>query len=141
MSWDVMIFDFKGPPIPLDEVPPDYQPPVIGSADEVRKKISAHLPGTDWSDPTWGEYIVGEGFTIEFNMGHGQTIDNFMLHVRGGGDAIAAIMQFARPNGWSVFDCSFGQYLDPDNPSQSGWLGFQAYRDHVISYNRAARLN
>ncbi|MFL5733038.1 MAG: hypothetical protein ACJ78Q_07525, partial [Chloroflexia bacterium] len=76
MSWDVMVFDFNGPPPDLNEAPPDYQPPVMGSAAQVRERISAHLPGVDWSDPTWGDYL-GEGFTIEFNMGRRETIDSF----------------------------------------------------------------
>ena len=131
MSWDVMILDFRGSPIPLEDIPQDYKPLVIGDASDVRERLSAYLPGIDWSDPTWGMY-EGEGFTIEFNMGNNEEIDGFMLHVRGGGDAIAAIMSFTQPNNWSALDTSLGDYLDPDNPDQSGWTGFQKYRDRII---------
>jgi hypothetical protein len=130
LSWDVLIYDFKGPPVSFDNLPRDYKPPDMGSASEVREKISAYLPGVDWSDPAWGTYL-GDGFVIEFNMGRHEIIDCIMLHVRGGGDAISAMMQFVAPNRWSALDCSDGEFLDPANPSQSGWLGFQAYRDKV----------
>jgi len=126
-----MIFDFKGSPIPLDEIPDDFRPAAMGSASEIRQRISDHLPGIDWSDPTWGDY-QGDGFSIEFNMGNNEIPDSIMLHVRGGGDAVKAIMAFAGPNNWSVLDTSLGDYLDADNLDESGWISFQKYRDRII---------
>src|SRR4051794_6278443 len=117
MSWDVMIFNLRGasPPPIEDLAEGDYGPQ--GPADEVRQRVASLLPGLDWSDPTWGLY-EGDGFSIEVNVGDDDPIDNMMLHVRGGGDAISAIARFARPLGWSALDCSTGQFLDLDNPSQ-----------------------
>lgn len=135
MSWDVMIFNMRGKtPPPLEQLQEsDYEP--LGPAVEVRQRISALLTGVDWSDPTWGIY-EGDGFSIEFNAGKDDPIDNMMLHVRGGGDAIAAITRFARPLGWSALDCSTSEFLDLENPSQAGWEVFQAYRDKVIKQYR-----
>jgi hypothetical protein len=79
----------------------------------------------------WGIY-EGDGYSIEFNMGTADAIDTIMLHVRGGGNAIAALLQFAQPNNWSLFDCSTSEFLDPENPSSEGWEGFQEYRDKVV---------
>ena len=59
-----------------------------------------------------------------------------MLHVRGGGDAITPMLQFATPMKWSLFDCSTGEFLDPAAPSQEGWEGFQAFRDKVFEQYR-----
>jgi hypothetical protein len=55
-----------------------------------------------------------------------------MLHVRGSGDALSAMLAFANPNGWSLLDCSTGEFLDPRDPSPEGWEGFQAFRDRVL---------
>jgi hypothetical protein len=96
-----------------------------------RELLSGLLPGIDWSDTTWGIY-EGNGFSIEFNVGRDDPIGIMMLHVRGGGDAIAAIVTLARPVGWSALDCSTSKFLDLDNPSQAGWEVFQAFRDKVI---------
>lgn len=135
MSWDVMIFNTRGKkPPPVEEFQDsDFDP--LGPAPEVRRQLSALLPGIDWSDTTWGMY-GGDGFSIEFNVGDDDPIANMMLHVRGGGDAIAAIVKFARPLGWSALDCSTGEFLDLDNPSQEGWEGFQAFRDKAIGQYR-----
>jgi hypothetical protein len=132
MSWDVVIVDSGGktaacPITDLDDS--DFNP--LGPADEVRDKLSSHLPGIDWSDPAWGIFR-GDGFSIEFNVLEDDPIQSIMLHVRGGGDAISAIMSFVRPLGWSALDCSTGEFLDPNNPSQEGWNGFQAYRDKIF---------
>jgi hypothetical protein len=131
MSWDVMVFNYGGQPPSLDQMAD--APPVgpLGPAAQVRKRIAAHLPGIDWTDPTWGIY-EGDGFSIEFNTGKDDPIDSIMLHVRGGGDAISAMLTFANPNGWSLLDCSTGEFLDPERPSSEGWEGFQEYRDKAL---------
>lgn len=134
MSWDVMVFNLGGAAPPLDQLQESDCAP-LGPAADVRKQISSLLPGVDWSDPTWGCY-EGDGFSIEFSVGADDPIDNMMLHVRGGGDAISAITKFARPLGWSALDCSTGEFLDPDRPSQAGWEAFQAYRDKLVDKYR-----
>jgi hypothetical protein len=131
MSWDVMIFNFGGKTLPrIGELKEsDCEP--LGPAAEIRRKVTLSLAGIDWLDPTWGLY-QGTGFSVEFNLGRDDLIRNMMLHVRGSGDAISAITEFASPLGWSAFDCSTGEYLDLQNPSQAGWKGFQEYRDKVV---------
>lgn len=131
MSWDVSVFSCKTPPPPMDQIPDDWRADVMGSGDEVRGKISQFLAGVDWSDPTWGSYRGG-GFSFEFNLGSKEPLEGFMVHVRGGGDAVAALVKFAKPNNWYLLDCSTGDWINNDNPSEEGWKGFQAYRDRVI---------
>jgi len=127
-----MVFNFHGnPPEDLSLLPEHDRPAPLGAAKEVREVIALVLPGVDWSDTTWGVY-EGEGFSFEFNAGPNDPIDSIMIHVRGGGDAIAALLAFAIPNKWSLLDCSTCEFIDPMNPSQEGWQGFQNYRDHVI---------
>lgn len=135
MSWDVMIFKLRGETPPsLDQLDESDLAP-LGPAAEVRGGISALLLGVDWSDPTWGQYL-SDGYSIEFNVGNDDPIAHMMLHVRGGGDATAAIVSFARPLGWAALDCSTSEFLDLDNPSQEGWEAFQAFRDRAIKSNR-----
>jgi len=132
MSWDVMVFKFAGPPpATADDIDADALLP-LGPAAEVRQKISAALPAVDWSDPSWAVFD-GDGFSIEFNVGSDDAIKDMMLHVRGGGDgAVASIMSFVTPHGWSALDCSTGDFLNPAAPSAAGWKQFQTYRDQVL---------
>ena len=132
MSWDVLVINYYGsPPKDFAEVPVDHSPDPLGPAIDVREAINKHLPGVDWSDRTWGFY-EGDGFSIEFNAGKDDPIHTIMLHVRGGGDAIEALLRFANPNKWSLLDCSTGDFIDPENPSYEGWDSFQEYRDKVV---------
>ena len=132
MSWDVMLFKFEGEPPDFEELPDDFKPPTMGDAAALRRSISASLPGVDWSDPAWG-ILDGDGWSIEFNhQATGQT-DQIMLHVRGGGDPIVAIVKLCKTNGWSAFDTSSGEFLNLDAPSAEGWTGFQEFRDKVVA--------
>lgn len=130
MSWDVMVLNYGGKLSPDEMLDADPVGP-LGPAAQVRRRIAKHLPGIDWSEPAWGVF-EGDGFTIEFNSGSDDPIDSMMLHVRGGGDAIAALLKFAKPNGWSLLDCSTSEFLDLENPSAEGWEGFQDFRDKAI---------
>ena len=131
MSWDVMVFDLAGAAPSEIDFGADFKPQSMGSADEVRLKISEHLRAVDWSDPTWGIY-EGDGFSFEFNMGKEAETNSFMVHVRGGGDAVKSLLSFTAPNGWSLFDCTTGEFIDPTNPSDEGWKAFQGYRDKIV---------
>jgi hypothetical protein len=136
MSWDVMLFRFAGEaPASMDDINDAQQLP-LGAAADVRAGISAGLTQTSWDDPAWGIFD-GDGFSIEFNVGDDDPVDSMMLHVRGGGDAVAAIMSFAAPLSWAALDCSTGEFLDPAAPSERGWKDFQAFRDKIIDRSNA----
>jgi hypothetical protein len=136
MSWDVMVFDLGENPPPIGEMGADFKPKSLGPVSELRRKLSLHFSNINWSDPSWGVYD-GDGFSVEFSVGKEQMSDGFMIHVRGSGNAIAALLKFSIPNGWSLFDCSTGDFIDHQSPSDSGWVGFQNYRDRVIKDNDA----
>jgi hypothetical protein len=142
MSWDVMIFNLRdrsAQPSVQSLEGTDVQP--LGPAAKVRSDIADALPGIDWSDPKWGLYRDHrDELWIEFNAGNDDPIMDLMLHVRGSGDAIAAIMAVTRPHGWSAVDCSTGEFLDPNDPSDAGWRYFQAFRDKVVGQGGPAEV-
>lgn len=95
MSWTVCVFGPGERPNLADQ---QWDPSPLGTIAEVHSRIDSHLPGVDWSDPTWGFY-AGDGFTFEFNVGSEEPIQVVSVHVRGGGNAIADLLRFAIPNG------------------------------------------
>jgi hypothetical protein len=134
MSWDVMILNLRNAsPAPSVQAieKTDVQP--LGPAAEVRELISSSLPGVDWSEPSWGRFRDSRNeLWIEINTGKDDPIEHMMLHDRGTGDAISAIMAVIRPRAWSAVDCTTGEFLDPDDPSDAGWRRFQEFRDQVV---------
>ena len=131
MSWDLLVYDFQGDPPPVEDWDADDGVAPLGSPKEVRARIDAQIAGVDWSDPTHGIF-EGDGFTIEFALGSEKVLETFMLHVRGGGEAVAALLQIAEPNRWSLYDCSTDEWIDPKDPSNAGWEDFQAFRDRAF---------
>ena len=120
MSWDVMLFNTRGKqPPPIEQFEESHYEP-LGPAAGVRQRLTRLLPKIDWSDTSWGIY-EGDGFSIEFNAGGGDPIDTIMLHVRGGGDAIAAIVSFAPPE--MVCARLFNRRLPGPRESIPGWVG------------------
>jgi hypothetical protein len=132
MSWDISVFAAKAPPPPVERMRSDWSGEILGSAQEVREKISLCLPGVDWSDPTWGHFAE-QGYSYEFNVGEKDPNDGFMIHVHGGGDAVGPLLRLAERWGWFLLDCSQGEWLHHCEDIKAGWQGFQAYRDSVLS--------
>jgi hypothetical protein len=83
------------------------RPQDLGSAEEVRQKISACFPTVDWSDPTFGIF-EGEGFSFMFTMGEEETIESFVVCARGG-IAFGPLRGLASRWGWDLFDFSQGE--------------------------------
>lgn len=128
MSWDVLIFDFKGEEPPATQ---DFKPPSMGSTGAVRLTVSRNLPRVDWSDPNLG-ILEAKEFSIEFNLGDEDPVTNMMLHVRGTGDPVTVIADLCKATGWRALDCSTGEWLDLADPLHEGWSAFQEFRDRAI---------
>jgi hypothetical protein len=131
MSWDVSVFASDRPPVALEEMPADWKGALLGSAQSVREAISAVIPEVDWSDPTWGSFR-GNGFSLEFNMGAQDPSDGFMIHVRGGGDAVPHLLSLGTQCGWYLLDTSMGEWLHLAADPNQGWKAFRSFRDSII---------
>lgn len=162
MSWDIYVWSYDGnqppgdvaariwlssqdeeaaedayghlPPL-SDEAAAAATPKLMGPAGEVRAKIDAHLPGVEWSDEHGGLY-AGDDFTFEIDLGGRSQLDGFLVVVRGSGDAVSALLQFTTPNGWSLFDTTTEDFIDPENPSDAGWTTWQSAQDIGREYLR-----
>jgi hypothetical protein len=104
MAQQASAFLFKLPP-PLGD---GGKAQDLGSAEEVRRKISACFPTIDWSDPAIG-IVEGEGFWFMFTMGEEETIEFFMVCARGGGIAFGPLRGLASRWGWHMLDFSQGE--------------------------------
>jgi hypothetical protein len=87
MSWDIGIQHLPESATCVDEIPDDFRPSPRGPRSEVISEIRRVIPAVDFTDPSWG-ILDRPTFSIEFNMGSEDVCGGFMLHVRGGGDAL-----------------------------------------------------
>jgi hypothetical protein len=111
VSYAILIFNFGGAsPPPFEDLQERHCRP-LGSAEEVRGLISAHLAGIDWISDTWGQH-GSERAMLDVHLEERRPVS--VLHLKIRGDAVPAIMAFARPLGWTVWDDVQGRYLDQD---------------------------
>jgi hypothetical protein len=123
MSWDVRMLNFgKDRPASVEEM---GEPKSLGSAKQVRERISKALPDVEWSDHESGVYSAGDDLSLEFSIDGTSKVEGVMVSARGSGDAVGALLRVATPNGWSLLDLSTSELIDPENPSSDGWEGFQ----------------
>ena len=120
----------------VSDLPDDYKPKPLSDAAHLRDKLAAFFGGAlDWSDPAWG-HLDNKHFSYEFNFTESGVVDGFMLHIRGGGDAVSPIVAMCKHFGWQAVDTSEGDFINLDHPSTDGWDGFRAFRDRVIDRAR-----
>jgi hypothetical protein len=130
MSWDISIQDLPRDVQSIADIPNDYRPSPLGPRAAVIARIQEVLPDVDFSDPTWGMF-ERQDFSIEFNMGAKEICDGFMLHVRGGGNAIETVARLLHHLQLRGIDCQTGDFFSVE--AALGSFGqWQAYRDRVI---------
>jgi hypothetical protein len=139
MSWDLSVHSPAGP---------------LGSAADVRQKVSRAFPGVDWSDTTCGVLQQG-GYVLEFSLldrggsdeeaveeaddvdddSDGELADttpvSMVVSVRGGGEPLPPLVKLCKQYGWKLTDGDSDEEIDLDNPSDQGWRDFQEFRDKV----------
>ena len=130
MSWDISIMDLPSDAASVSEIADDFEPEPLGARAELIEAMREVAPTSDFSDPSWGELVTSE-FVIEFNMGRDEIVDSIMLHVRGGGTAVAFISALLERIGRRAIDCSEGDFFEASTANDS-FRTWQAYRDRVL---------
>lgn len=130
MSWDILIQDLPKDAQSVEDIPDNFQPRPLGPRAEVIARIQALLPETDFSDPTWG-LLDKPDFSIEFSMGEEDMCNSIMLHVRGGGEAMATIARLLEHLQLRAIDCQAGEFFSLE-AGQGSFDQWKAYRNRVI---------
>src|SRR4029077_20037133 len=119
----------------LDDIPDDFQPRPLGSRSEVIRRILEVVPNADFSDPAWG-MIDGPEFSIECNLGTGEEVRSFALHVRGGDAAAGLVADLLGRCGWRAFDPSSESGIFDPASAVEGLKRWRTYRDRVLASTR-----
>jgi hypothetical protein len=127
MAWQIVVLNLSGESPHIAE-PTDDQAIPLGSADAVRRQISECFPSVNWDDPTQGRLVADDdAFTLTFGVVEREVVSGFVIDVRGGREAMSALVKLARATGWRLYDCS-ASWIDVDNPSYAGWEGYDRVR-------------
>lgn len=131
MSWDISIQDLPEDARTLEEIPDDYQPKPLGNRIEIIARIQEVLPGVDFSDPSWG-MLDDPSFSIEFNMGSEELCTSFMLHVRGGGNAMTTITRLLNRLKLRGIDCQTSGFFSPE-AAEASFSEWKLFRDRALN--------
>jgi len=130
VSWDIYIMNFPLSVKKVADIPDDLTRTPLGSRDDLIKQIQEALPGADFSDPTWGDFVQ-DGCSIEFNMGSDSICDSIMLHVREGGEPATIIAAVLDRLKLRAIDCQTGEFFDVE-PAKASFNSWQQYRDQIV---------
>jgi hypothetical protein len=131
MSWDVILMHVP-PDIESAEDLPEGFTSILGPRTAVLSILTSLDLGIDLTDPTWGD-LDGDGFSIEFNIGKGDPVETIMLHVRGGGGAIAVIQRICEGTSWRALDSTTDTFINfAENPA-AGLEQWRVFKDRVVA--------
>jgi hypothetical protein len=108
--------------------PPDYLPPSLGTAEEVKAALCRALDDEVvlvW-EPDGRGYFGHSGFSAEVDVipDDDRLVRGFWITTRGGTGLVTALRKMCRPNGWTVFDGEDGRELDLDDEDGVGNLPY-----------------
>lgn len=125
MSWDLFVQDW-GDAKSLADIPVDFNPKSIGKRSEMIEKMIEAEPSIDFSDSSWGR-LKNEHFSIEFNMGNGENLDSFTMHIRGSELAIPCIDHILSKLKLKASDGSSTSFFDSKTSKEEieKWIDFR----------------
>ncbi len=130
MSWDIIVGDLPSDAVKLADIPSDFRPTPIKRSEIINGIIDA-FKTADFSNPAWG-LIIGQGWSIEVNLGKEQEGISFMVHVRGGDGAVAAVASIVRRLNLRAIDCTTSEFFAADDSAMESFRTWRNYRDRVV---------
>ncbi len=131
MSWTVILFQLKTPPLPVRDLPDNWRAP---SFDTARAKgiLSDTWRNLAWDTAGWGT-VSGPDWSIDVALGADPRANLITLHVLGGDAAMPAIETLLKATGWYAMDTASGTWIDPPVKQDVGFAQFRAYCDQVMT--------
>lgn len=131
MSWDIFVQQLPDAAMSVADIASDFVPGPIGRREEVITGIRDVFPDVDFSDATWG-HVEGDGFSIEFNIGSGDPVTSFALHVRGESDPAPAVAAVLNRLGCRALDPQSPTGIFDAATASGSQVRWQRYRDRVV---------
>jgi hypothetical protein len=116
VTWDIYALRGPGGARTVEQIPQDWQPPPIGSHEEIAERLREAVPQADVTDPTWLR-IRGEGWLVEAALGKAPQVHDVSFYVTGGEhpDAVGAVLRVTRALRITAYDTETGEILTPES--------------------------
>lgn len=100
----------------------------MGTPADLRKQISAALPATDWSDPSWGRLDSPDAW-LEFNLGNDEDCTSLTIHARG--NAYPFLSTLMSATGWRALDTGSGKWALDTEDLRGGQSLFHKFLESI----------
>ena len=135
MSWDVVIMRFpEGFSGDFEEMSDNWEPENMFTQDYFEVEIKKLFPDIS-GDKTWMT-LNAKKYSIEFNIGDNDPINNIMLHVRGGNEALQAIEMVCKKFNCKALDTTESKLIDFSEEKNKGFESWRNYKDNVLKKNK-----
>lgn len=114
MSWAIYAMRTPGGARRLDDIPDEYAPPPLGTADRVVELIREAAPQLDSTDPKWLR-LTGDDHSVEVTLGKGVQVHDITFYINGGDRAVAVVLEVSRHLGVMPYDTESGEMLTEDS--------------------------
>lgn len=114
MSWAIYAMRGPGGVRRLDEIPEGYQPPSLGSADEVVEIVREVAPGVDATKKSW-MLLRSDEYDVEMSIGKGVDVHDVTFYLNDGARSIPVVMEISRRLGATPYDTESGDFLTEES--------------------------
>ena len=113
MSWAIYAMRGPGGVRRLEDIPDGYEPPSLGTADDVVKLVREVVPDADTSNRSW-LVLRSDEYDVEMTIGKGVAVHDVTYYIDGP-RSIPLVMEISNRLGVTAYDTESGDFLTEES--------------------------
>jgi hypothetical protein len=118
MSWAIYAMRGPGGVRRLEDIPDGYEPPSLGTADDVVSVVREVVPGVDASKKSW-LLLRSDEYDVEMTIGKGVEVRDITFYLNDGPRSIPVVMEISHRLGVTPYDTESGNFLTEESRRRS----------------------
>lgn len=114
MSWAIYAMRGPGGIRRLEDVPDGYEPPSLGTAEQVLGLVREVVPDVDASNRSWLRLKSAE-YDVELSIGKGVDVRDVTFYLNDGARSIPLVLQLSSRLGVTPYDTESGDFLTEES--------------------------
>jgi hypothetical protein len=114
MSWAIYAMRGPGGVRRLEDIPEGYEPPSLGTADEVVAVVREVAPQVDTSKRSWLR-LKSDEYDVELTIGKGVDVRDLTFYLNDGPRSIPVVMEISSRLGVTAYDTESGNFLTEES--------------------------
>jgi hypothetical protein len=98
----------------LEDIPEGYEPPSLGSADDVVAAVKEVAPGVDATKRSW-LLLRSDDYDVEMTIGKGVEVRDITFYLNDGPRSIPVVMEISSRLGVTAYDTESGNFLTEES--------------------------